>query len=71
MVKVGRLYQRLLNQGASTSFRDFQRVLEAFGFELDRTKGSHLIYVHPDLAPSVSRAAERQGREALPDSRVP
>ncbi|WP_243451940.1 type II toxin-antitoxin system HicA family toxin [Sphingosinicella soli] len=31
------------------SFRDFQRALKAFGFELDRTRGSHMIYVHPHV----------------------
>lgn len=49
MAKASKLYQSLLDQGGNLPFRDFQRVLEAFRFKLDRTKGSHLIYVHPDL----------------------
>lgn len=71
MAKASKLYQSLLDQGGNLSFRDFQRVLEAFGFELDRTKGSHLIYVHPDLPrpfpvqPSGKDAKRYQIREFL------
>ena len=28
-------------------FADFCKVVEAFGYRLDRTKGSHHIYEHP------------------------
>ncbi len=37
VVKPSKLYQRLLATRASMRFRDFQRVLEAFGFTLDRS----------------------------------
>lgn len=47
MVKVSKLYQRLVATRASMRFRDFQRVLEAFGFTLDRINGSHHNYRHP------------------------
>ncbi len=46
MVKPSKLYQRLLATRASMRFRDFQRVLEAFGFTLDRISGSHHNYRH-------------------------
>ena len=35
-------------------FRDFQRVLEAFGFTLDRIRGSHHIYKHPQVPRPLS-----------------
>ena len=35
-------------------FRDFQRILEAFGFSLDRVKGSHHQYIHPDVPRPLS-----------------
>ena len=43
MTKPSKLYQRLLSSGGvgTISFRDFERLLSAFGFELDRTVGSH------------------------------
>ena len=48
-----KLYQQLLTSSSrSISFRDFERLLRAFGFELDRTVGSHRQYVHA----SVQRA---------------
>ena len=34
---------------ANVSFSDLQRLVEAFGFELRRTSGSHHIYVHPEV----------------------
>ena len=50
MTKPDKLYQQLLaSTSRSTSFRDFERLLRAFGFELDRTVGSRRQYVHPDI----------------------
>lgn len=44
MVKPGKLFQRLLQGSRNLSFRDFQRLLEAFGFHLTRVSGSHHVY---------------------------
>jgi len=50
MTKPSKLYQQLLASASRTvSFRDFERLLRAFGFEPDRTIGSHRQYVHPDI----------------------
>jgi predicted RNA binding protein YcfA (HicA-like mRNA interferase family) len=50
LVKSARLYQRLLdNPSQLIAFRDFERLLTAFGFAVDRTVGSHRQYVHPRL----------------------
>jgi predicted RNA binding protein YcfA (HicA-like mRNA interferase family) len=50
MTKPDKLYQQLLSSSSrSISFRDFERLLRAFGFELDRTTGSHRQYVHPKV----------------------
>ena len=46
MVKPAKLYARLLASRTSMRCRDFQRVLEAFGFRLDRVNGSHHQYKH-------------------------
>lgn len=47
MTTIGKLYTRLLaNHRVALSFRDFERLLRAFGFEHDRTVGSHRQYVH-------------------------
>ena len=34
---------------ANVSFADMRRLVEAFGFELRRTSGSHHVFVHPDV----------------------
>ena len=47
VVKPSRLYERLIASRTSMRFRDFQRILEAFGFTLDRITGSHHNYKHP------------------------
>jgi predicted RNA binding protein YcfA (HicA-like mRNA interferase family) len=50
MVKPSKLYQQLLSGRAGIiSFRDFVRLLEAFGFRHHRTNGSHQVYGHPRL----------------------
>lgn len=51
MTRVGKLYAWLLaNPRGSVPFRDFQRLLEAFGFELVRIAGSHHQYAHPKVS---------------------
>jgi predicted RNA binding protein YcfA (HicA-like mRNA interferase family) len=58
-----KLYQQLLSSSSrSISFRDFERLLRAFGFELDRTVGSHRIYAHAAVPRSFPVQAE--GKEA-------
>lgn len=47
MTRIARLYSAVLdNPRASLSFRDFERLLSAFGFRLDRVTGSHRQYIH-------------------------
>lgn len=48
MTKPEKLYHQLLSSTSRTiSFRDFERLLDAFGWEHKRTKGSHRHYAHP------------------------
>ncbi len=50
MTKPSKLYEQLLvNPSAIVSFRDFERLLAAFGWEHNRTKGSHRHYAHEDV----------------------
>ncbi|NWK97253.1 type II toxin-antitoxin system HicA family toxin [Sphingobium lactosutens] len=44
MVKPAKLFQRLLQGSRNLGFRDFQRLLEPFGFRLIRISGSHHVY---------------------------
>lgn len=34
---------------ANVSFSDMRRLVEAFGFELRRTSGSHHVFAHPEV----------------------
>ena len=50
MTKPSKLYQQLLaNPGTIISFRDFERLVDAFGWEHRRTKATHQHYAHPDV----------------------
>ena len=57
---------RRLSQGSSRNvrFSDVVRLAEAFGFELDRTSGSHHIFAHPEI-PELVNLQEVKG-EAKP-----
>jgi predicted RNA binding protein YcfA (HicA-like mRNA interferase family) len=49
---------------ANVAFSDMRRLVEAFGFELKRTSGSHHIFAHPDVAELLN--LQEIGREAKP-----
>ena len=49
MTRTAKLYAKFLERRPLT-FAEFQRLLEAFGYELDRVRGSHHTYRHPVLA---------------------
>ena len=46
MTQIEKLFAQLVANRGSIRFRDFQRILEAFGFSLERVNGSHHVYRH-------------------------
>lgn len=69
---IAKLYAALLaDPRGPLSFRDFEQLLRAFGFEHVRTSGSHRIYTHPAIPrpfpvqPSAKGAKRYQVREFL------
>lgn len=44
-----KLLRRALSGSKNLRFDDMVTLVEAFGFRLDRTSGSHHIFVHPDI----------------------
>lgn len=47
MTKPSKLYEKLLaNPSTIVGFSDFERLLDAFGWEHRRTRGSHRTYSH-------------------------
>ena len=45
MTKREKLLKRIRHNPRNVSFQDMRTLLEAFGFELDRTRGSHHSFV--------------------------
>lgn len=44
-----KLLRKVLSGGKNVRFSDMQRLVQAYGFRLDRVTGSHHIYVHPNV----------------------
>ncbi|HZS75196.1 MAG TPA: type II toxin-antitoxin system HicA family toxin [Ktedonobacteraceae bacterium] len=44
-----KLLAKILSGSKNISFNDFVSLVEAYGFHLSRVRGSHHIFVHPDL----------------------
>jgi len=63
MTKPDKLYAQLVaDRSRIISFRDFEKMLAAFGFVHDRTVGSHRQYVHPKVPRSLP--VQPTGKEA-------
>ena len=63
MTRIAKLYAWILaNPRGSVPFRDFQRLLEAFGFVLVRRAGSHRQYAHPKVTRILS--IQPRGKDA-------
>ena len=45
-MKARKIYEKILAGSHNIRFADFCKVAEAFGYRLDRTRGSHHIYEH-------------------------
>lgn len=63
MTKPAKLYQQLLiNPSLIISFRDFEKLLTAAGFQHERTTGSHRHFVHANVAAILT--VSPNGKEA-------
>ena len=54
MTQIEKLYAHLLQSRSAMRFADFARILSAFGFTLDRVRGSHRIFRHPHVPRPLS-----------------
>ncbi|WP_293701930.1 MULTISPECIES: type II toxin-antitoxin system HicA family toxin [unclassified Sphingopyxis] len=63
MTSIAKLYTRIRLNGRA-SFKDLRRIVEAFGFELKRTNGSHHIFQHPDVPGNLN--LQSSGKDAKP-----
>ncbi len=53
-MKKKKLLQKILTNSQNVKFSDMVSLVEAFGFSLSRTRGSHHIFVHPDVKELVN-----------------
>jgi hypothetical protein len=63
MTRIGKLQEKML-RGGLLSFAEFERLLAAYGFVLDRVKGSHHIFKHPGIGDRIN--AQPDGKSAKP-----
>jgi predicted RNA binding protein YcfA (HicA-like mRNA interferase family) len=62
MAKWRKLLEKLLSGSMDIRFDEFVLLLERFGFVLDRTRGSHHMVVHPDVAELLSSQPRKDGK---------
>ena len=53
--------EKLQNNQQNVRYDDFVVLVEAFGFEYDRSKGSHTMYKHTDI-PEIVNIQDNQGQ---------
>jgi len=63
-MKVRKVYEKILAGSKNVRFEAFCRVVKAFGYRLDRVRGSHQIFVHPGSTRPLN--LQNVGGEAKP-----
>ena len=53
-MKPRKVLEKILSGSRNVRFADMQRLVEAFGFALARTSGSHCIFTHPHVPELVN-----------------
>ena len=53
-MKRKRLLQKIIEGSKNIRFADMVNLVEGFGFRLSRVKGSHHIFIHPDIPEPVN-----------------
>ena len=62
MSKKRKLYARMLEGSKNVRFGDLVTLLVAFGFELDRIRGSHYIFKHSQIVELLSLQEATNGQ---------
>ena len=58
-MKARKIYEKILAGSRNLRFQDFCKVVEAFGYQLDRIRGSHHIYEHPEATRPLNLQEDR------------
>jgi predicted RNA binding protein YcfA (HicA-like mRNA interferase family) len=62
MSKKRKLLEKVLSGSKNIRFDDFVTLLEGFGFTLDRVRGSHHVFSHPDIPALLSIQPKKNGQ---------
>ncbi len=62
MPKRRKLLVKLLAGSKDFTFSEFTSLLEGYGFELERVRGSHRIYSHRDISELLSIQPRNDGK---------
>lgn len=65
MVKKDKLFEKALNSPQNLRFDEFMTLLLAFGFILERMRGSHHMFSHPGI-PELLSIQPKAGGKAKP-----
>ncbi len=57
-MKPSKILQKAKRSPENLNFGDMCKLVEAFGFTLDRIRGSHHLFVHPDVDELVNLQEE-------------
>ena len=53
-MKRKRVLQKIVDGSINIRFADMVNLVEGFGFHLSRVKGSHHIFIHPEISEPVN-----------------
>ena len=62
MAKRSKLLKKVLSGSKNIRFDDFVALLEGFGFESRRIRGSHHIFSQPDISEQLSIQPKKNGQ---------
>ncbi len=62
MVKRAKLLKKALSGSKNIRFDEFVSLIEDFGFTLERTRGSHRVFSHPDVPQAISVQPDKHGQ---------
>jgi predicted RNA binding protein YcfA (HicA-like mRNA interferase family) len=58
-MRADKILKKILAGSRNIRFDDFVKLIEAFGFALERITGSHHIFSHPDVPQSISAQPDK------------
>lgn len=61
-MKARKVLEKIRSGSRNVRFEEFQYLIEAYGFTLRRTRGSHHHYTHPDVPDRLSIQPGKDGK---------